>query len=66
MEQMNEEMNMMEWIENEGFESSEEIDEDLIPAFNCIKCGMNCCKDEIYKKLDGMKCICIDCGYKNE
>ena len=43
-----------------------EIDEDLIPAYTCVVCGMSCCKDEVYTKMDGLKCVCIDCGEKEQ
>jgi len=43
------------------------IDEDMIPAFKCVKCGHNYCKDEVFKKLDhhnSKEIICIYCeGY---
>lgn len=36
-------------------------DEDLIPAFYCIKCKGRVCKDEVGKRKEGMKCECINC-----
>lgn len=44
-----------------------EIDEDLIPAYKCMGCNANICKDDVGCKLEGHKwneVLCIECYQK--
>ena len=42
------------------------MEEDLIPAYKCVKCKRQMCKDEVDKRLDGFKCECIHCNCSKE
>jgi len=37
-------------------------DEDTIAYYQCVKCGANCCKDDVFKKIKDRKVICLSCG----